>query len=120
MKLPGDSVVPSKINGLETKPARVASAPSVNRRSGAAPEPAATQADTGGTDVQLTGAARGLAAIEQSLHALPAVDESRVAAVKERLQNGSYEVDPQRVADKMLRMDSDLQNAAPLEKTSLK
>ncbi len=120
MKLPGDSVVASKINGLDAKPARVAASTAVNRRTGSAPESAASQAESGGADVQLTGAARGLASIEQSLRTLPAVDETRVAAVKERLQNGSYEIDPQRVADKLLRMDSDLQNAAPLEKNPLK
>jgi negative regulator of flagellin synthesis FlgM len=111
--------VPSKINGLETKTARIAAAPAVARRGGEAPPPASTPADAG-TDVQLTGAARGLVAIEQSLRAQPAIDESRVAAVKERLQKGSYEVDPQRVADKLLRLDSDLQRVAPLDKNPLR
>ena len=120
MKLPGDSVVANKINGLEAKPARIAASPAVNRRAGAAPEAAAEGAADSGTDVQLTGAARGLAALEQSLRAQPAVDPARVAAVKERLQNGSYEVDPQRIADKLLRLDGDLARALPLEKNPLR
>jgi negative regulator of flagellin synthesis FlgM len=80
----------------------------------------AGDAPAGGTDLHLTGAARGLAAIEQSLRALSAVDELRVAAVKQRLQDGSYEVDPQRVADRLLRMEADLTRVAPLEASPLK
>jgi negative regulator of flagellin synthesis FlgM len=119
MKIPGDSTVPNKINGLETKPARIAATPAVGRRGGDTPAPSSAPAGSD-TDVQLTGAARGLAAIEQSLRAQPAIDETRVAAVKERLQKGSYEIDPQRVADKLLRMDSDLQRLAPLDKNPLR
>jgi negative regulator of flagellin synthesis FlgM len=119
MKIPGDNAVASKINGLDTKPARIAPAATVGRRGSEAPE-AGTVKPEAGADVQLTGAARGLAAIEQSVRALPAVDELRVAAVKERLQNGSYEIDPQRVADKLLRLESDLQRADPLERSPLR
>ena len=119
MKIPGDSAVPNKINGMETKPARIAATPAIGRRGGETPAPSSAPADSG-TDVHLTGAARGLAAIEQSLRAQPAIDEARVAAVKERLQKGSYEVDPQRVADRLLRLDSDLQRAAPLDKNPLR
>lgn len=109
----------SKINGMETKPARIAPATTVSRRGGEAAEAATTKSEAG-ADVQLTGAARSLAAIEQSVRALPAVDELRVAAVKERLQSGSYEIDPQRVADKLLRLESDLQRADPLEHNPLR
>lgn len=111
----------NKINGsgLETKPARIAPTPSVSRRDGEAATPASVAGDSG-TDVHLTGAARGLAAIEQSLRAQPAVDEVRVAAVKERLQKGSYQIDPQRTADRMLRLESDLERAVPLSKNPLR
>lgn len=116
MKISGDNVVASKINGVEGKTARIApAAPVAWRAGGSQPSPGTpTAADA---DVHLTGAARGLAAIEESLRALPAVDEARVAAVKERIQNGSYEVDPQRVADRLLRLEGDLQRASPLGKT---
>jgi negative regulator of flagellin synthesis FlgM len=112
MKLPGDSVVPSKISGVEPKPVRVASGAAVNKRleqsAGKAGSSAVAEAD-----VQLTGAARNLAALEQSLRELPAVDEVRVALVKQRLDNGTYQVDPQRVADKLLRMEQELDRGNP-------
>jgi anti-sigma28 factor (negative regulator of flagellin synthesis) len=31
-----------------------------------------------------------------------------VAAVRQRLDDGSYQIDPQRIADKLLRMERDL------------
>lgn len=118
MKVPGEIFVASKITGVEPKPLRVAAAGPVR----GARDAATTAGDAPATeaDVHLTGAARGLAAIEQSLRAMPAVDELRVSAVRQRLQDGSYEIDPQRVADRLLRMEADLARLAPLESTRLK
>lgn len=118
MKVPGEIFVASKITGVEPKPLRVAAAGAVRGARDTAT--AASDAPATGTDVHLTGAARGLAAIEQSLRALPAVDELRVSAVKQRLQDGSYQVDPQRVADRLMRMEADLARLAPLESSPLK
>lgn len=109
----------NKINGLEAKPARVAAASPVNRRTDGPGETAGVPAESG-TDVHLTGAARGLTALERTVRALPVVDETRVAAVKEKLRNSSYSVDPQRVADRLLRLESDLRQAAPLDKNPLR
>jgi negative regulator of flagellin synthesis FlgM len=118
MKLPGDGVVASKITGVDAKPVRVAPGNSAPRRDQA---PAKAASSTGpAVDVQLTGAARSLAAMEQNLVALPAMDEARVAAVKRRLDSGEYQIDPQRIADKLLHLDSDLARRSPVENTDLK
>ena len=66
-------------------------------------------------DVHLTGASRQLAAMEQSLRELPAVDEVRVAVVRQRLSGGEYKVDPQRIADRLLGLERDLGRAAPFD-----
>jgi negative regulator of flagellin synthesis FlgM len=70
--------------------------------------------------VHLTGASRNLAAIEESLKNLPAVDELRVSAVRQRLDSGDYKIDPQRVADRLLSIERDLGRAAPLENSPLR
>jgi negative regulator of flagellin synthesis FlgM len=70
--------------------------------------------------VQLTGAARQLATIEQSLRDMPAIDEARIAAVKQRLDSGTYKVDPQRVADRLLHLEQELERSSPLNKNLLK
>ncbi|MET0282594.1 MAG: flagellar biosynthesis anti-sigma factor FlgM [Steroidobacteraceae bacterium] len=117
MKVAGDSPVPNKINGLETKPVRVAPGAAVQRRQDAAPE---SGGHPGGSDLQLTGTARNVAALSQALLEKPAIDEARVAAVKAKLESGDYAIDPQRIADKLLRMESDLSRVAPFDKSLLK
>jgi len=119
MKVSGDSDVPNRINGVQGKTSPIAPAAAVTLRPGN-PREQDGQAGESNTDVQLTGTARSLAALEQSVRSLPAVDELRVAAVRQRLQEGSYEVDPQRVADRLLRLESDLRQAAPLDSNPLK
>lgn len=119
MKVPGESVVSNKINGLEPRPTRVTPGSGVRALAGVA-RGAGGNSPPASSDVQLTGAARNLAALEESLRAMPAVDELRVATVKQRLQDGSYEVDPQRVADRLLRLEEDLARATPFERSPVK
>src|SRR5690606_42128457 len=102
MKVPGESFVSSKINGLEPRPTRVTPGSAVRPSSGASSRTGG-EAPATGDDVSLTSAARKLAEVEESLRAMPQVDEVRVAAVRQRLQDGSYEIDPQRIADRLLR-----------------
>lgn len=109
----------NKISVVEPKLARVAPGAAVRALPGGA-TPADSDNPAARSDVHLTGAARNLAALEQSLRALPAVDELRVTAVKQRLQDGSYEIDPQRVADRLLRLEGDLARALPFDGSPLK
>ena len=106
----GENTVASKINGLEVRPVRVAAGTAVSKAGTekAPAQPKGSQAP--GADVQITRTARGLAALEQSVRDLPAVDQARVAAIRQRLDDGSYQVDPQRIADTLLRMERDLAN----------
>lgn len=111
--------VPSRISGADAKTVRIAPGSTVQKRNdSAAAESGSSSAS--GVDVQITGTARGLAAIEQALRDLPAIDEARVAAVRARLDDGSYRVDPQRVADRLLNLEQDLGRASPVEANLLK
>jgi len=111
-------VVASKITGVEAKPVRVAPSTSAPRRDQAADRPASHAGPA--ADVQLTGAARSLAAMEQSLAALPAVDEARVAAVKRRLDSGEYRIDAQRIADRLLHLEGELSRRSPVDSSAIK
>jgi negative regulator of flagellin synthesis FlgM len=107
LKVPGELSVSNGINGVDIKPVRVASGTAVHKKL----EHAAGEAGSGAVpekDVHITGAARELAALAQDLKNLPAVDEARVAAVRQRLDDGSYKVDPQRVADRLLHLERQL------------
>jgi negative regulator of flagellin synthesis FlgM len=102
----------SKINGLESRPVRITTATAVPK-AGADSTAARDTPPGGALDVQITSVARGLAALEQKLRDAPAIDEARVAAVRQKLDDGSYQVDPQRVADKLLRMERALNDGKP-------
>lgn len=59
--------------------------------------------------VRLTGEAEGLHALERELGAAPAsIDMIRVNALRAAIADGSYRVDAQQVADRMLALDSAL------------
>lgn len=106
----------SKIGGTDNRPVTVSSDRTVQRSqdsSGRSSEPATS----GSTDpVQITGSARQLAKLEQQLQELPAVDEARVARISEALASGQYQINAERIADKMLSMEQQLSQSAGQEK----
>ncbi len=57
---------------------------------------------------RLTGEATNLQAIERELTTAPAIDAQRVAAVRESLQNGTYKINPDAIASRMLDLDQQL------------
>ncbi len=61
---------------------------------------------TAENSVNLTGQAQKLKALETSILEMPEVDMDRVASIKESIQNGSYNLNPERVAGKMLDFES--------------
>jgi negative regulator of flagellin synthesis FlgM len=96
----------SKITGFDNRPAPVGADKAVGRARDAAAAPAEKTA--AGSPVRITDQARQLAALEQAMQSAPIVDETRVAAIRQAIEDGSYEVSPERIADKLLRMDRDL------------
>jgi negative regulator of flagellin synthesis FlgM len=55
--------------------------------------------------VSLTPAAQQLRHLEKQIADQPVVDTQKVNAVKEALANGSYEINPSRVAEKMMSLE---------------
>lgn len=70
----------------------------------AAPGTAAVSDDT----VTLTGAAAQLLRLEESLASMPDVDSSRVAEFKMAIAEGSYQVDPEKIVQRLLSVENDL------------
>ncbi|MCD7100241.1 flagellar biosynthesis anti-sigma factor FlgM [Stenotrophomonas sp. MMGLT7] len=58
--------------------------------------------------LRLTGEASGLQAIQRELSAAPAVDSGRVQAVRSSLESGSYKIDADAIASKMIALDQQL------------
>ena len=70
----------------------------------AAGTPAAQTGDT----VTLTDSARSLQKIEEAVAKAPVVNASKVAALKQAIQSGTYQVDAGRVAEKLLQFERGL------------
>lgn len=72
-------------------------------------EPTKPQEETGrpstGETVSLTDTSAKLRALENTLSSLPAVDAQRVEALKKAVASGEYEVDPARVAEKLIALE---------------
>lgn len=58
--------------------------------------------------VHLTDSARKLQEMEKALAEAPVVDSKRVDAIKQALASGTYEIDAERIAEKLLQMEKDL------------
>jgi negative regulator of flagellin synthesis FlgM len=102
----GDLDVTTKITGYQNRPVQAGAEKSVSRARDAAASPGDKAAS--GSPVHITDQARQLAALEQAVQSAPIVNEARVAAIRSAIEEGRYEVEPERIADKMLRMDRDL------------
>jgi len=75
-------------------------------------DPARTQATTDGKPVARTEAAGRILAADGEDSAIgaivaagPPIDVDRVARIKAQIADGSYRIDPRRIADKMIEQD---------------
>jgi negative regulator of flagellin synthesis FlgM len=105
--------MPTKISGLSGSLG--ASALDAGR-----PAPNARDATTGGgsstpdgsssgtSDVHITDSASQLASLEQTLRSLPAVDSARVSQLQTAIEQGTYTVQPQHVADQLIQLEQSL------------
>lgn len=100
----------NQINGAPPPAARAAelAAPSQARvrAGGDRSEPVAAPPAT--DRMLLTGEAAGLQVLERSLAAPAGIDVARVNEVRAALADGSYQVDPQQVASRMLAFEDAL------------
>ena len=96
----------NKIGGFENRPVHVSTDRKVARTEDSAASPVGTA--NASESVRITDQAKQLAALEQAIKAMPAVDEARVAEVRRAIDEGRYEVNAERIADKLLRTERDL------------
>jgi len=66
----------------------------------------AAAAPTQGDTVQLSEAAKALQNVEKRLADTPDVDSARVNKIKQDIESGNYQVNPDRIAEKMMQFDS--------------
>lgn len=94
-----------KIDGSLPATASVRSSSASGRGSSAgSPITPASSSDS----LSLTGEATNLQTLQRNLSQASAIDSSRVQAVKDSLQSGSYKVDADTIASRLLDLDQQL------------
>ena len=64
----------------------------------------------GSQNVQITGTARQLADLDQKVRDLPDVNEERVSQLRAAIEQGTYQVRPQHIADQLMSTERALGN----------
>jgi negative regulator of flagellin synthesis FlgM len=78
------------------------------------PQPAADQQAKSqtqgarGENVSLSSQAKNLKQLEQKLGDYPEMDDDRISDIRSALENGTYKVDAEKLAQKMLDMDKSI------------
>jgi negative regulator of flagellin synthesis FlgM len=106
----------NKISGIDGRPVQVGGGAPVSRVRNATSEGGKAETTESPSNINVSDTARTLAALESHIGKLPVVNESRVDAVRRAVDDGRYHVDPQRVADKMMRFEVDLLATIPAHK----
>ena len=93
-------------SGAPPRPLEAVAATGAQRAGAARGQPvaAAPAADS----LRLTGEAAGLQALERELAAPAGIDLARVAAIRAALEDGSYRIDPQEIANRLLALEREL------------
>jgi negative regulator of flagellin synthesis FlgM len=105
--------VTNKINGLNSSAAAIGAARPADKArdvvtGGSSNGSSGTAASSSGGDVHITDSASTLATLEQAVRALPAVDETRVAQLQSAIDQGTYKVQPQHIADQLIHLERTL------------
>jgi negative regulator of flagellin synthesis FlgM len=107
-----------KIEGLDGRPVSVTGGASVARPRDVGQENRADDKATkpARSDIEITPAARQLAALEKVLAQIPVVDEARVKTISSAIADGRYQVDTAKVAERLMRSDAELTEAQRRER----
>jgi negative regulator of flagellin synthesis FlgM len=102
--------VSSKISGIDgTQIPSVGAGRAVQRSQDAVSGGASADTSNDGSQtVQITGTARQLADLEQKIRDLPAVNAERVSQLRAAIEQGTYTVRPQHIADQLMSLERDL------------
>lgn len=100
-----------KINGLDVRPAApAATAPIARSKDSFSSDGAPVGA--GNTGVQITETARHLASLEKLVAGAPEVDQEKVAEISLAIERGLFQVQPEKIADQLLRLEQSLARAS--------
>ena len=106
----------NKINGVDTSPVNVGAGAAVQRPRDATSDASNSAAAQVSEGVHITDGARQLANLERAVADVPVINQAKVEQASRAITQGRYVVRPDRIADKLLRMDQTLADAKRKEK----
>jgi negative regulator of flagellin synthesis FlgM len=98
----------TKISGYQNRPVQAGNGKTVSRPADGATSSTPAAESAAASPIRITEQARQLAALEHAVQNMPVVNDARVAAIRLAIEEGRYEVSPERIADKLLQLESDL------------
>ncbi len=101
----------TKINGLDVRPAAPAATAPISRSKDSFSADGAP-VGPGSSGVQITETARHLANLEKLVASAPEVDQEKVAQISLAIERGLFQVQPERIADQLLRIEQSLARAS--------
>ena len=105
--------MPNRIEGSDTSAVDSGANRPVERVRHSAPVPTATApVAKPGDSVNITDTARRLAALQETVASMPEIDAGRVAALAQAIEQGQYAADPNKIAERLLQLESDLAAAS--------
>lgn len=100
----------TKIGGFDSSPVRISTGRTVKRADEATQSSQTGGADTPVAESHITDSARTLAALDKLVQDMPAIDQSRVESVQNSLANGTYQIDAERIADRLLQTEQTIKH----------
>jgi negative regulator of flagellin synthesis FlgM len=105
--------VTTRIKGTDSQAVEAGSNRQVERVRRTAATPAASSAPGQTAEsVQITDAARQMNSLSQAIGAVPEVDTQRVSALAQSIDQGQYQINSGRIADRLLQLEGDLTASA--------
>ena len=101
-KINGQGLRPTDTAG--TRRSEAAKPASQGQSRAATADTAASTSDT----VSITQSGLLMSKLEELVQRAPVVDQERVAAIKDAIASGTYEIDDQRTADRLLKFERDV------------
>ncbi len=106
MSVDFNGIGPGQVNTNRTTADKSGSTQSAQQQ---APEQTKSQAQGArGENVNLSNQAKNLKQLEQKLGDYPEMDDSRIEQIRAALADGSYKIDAEKLAQKMLEMDESI------------
>jgi negative regulator of flagellin synthesis FlgM len=95
-----------EIKGLNNLPIQDPGSSKAQKDKAESAKPNTNASETADDSVNLTNFGRQVSALESKIDKVSEVDHKRVEAIKQAIASGQYEINPERIAKKMLQLES--------------